>query len=74
MLCYRPDGQRERKMKRNLIIDSKIIGQCESYCQLKELNAWVFTLDNEGYQILVTFDNIRHFTSCGDLEIVTYNF
>lgn len=61
-------------MNCHLIIDLEDLGQCESYYRSKELGGWLFIMADKGYHIFVSYDDIQGFTSCGNIEIVTYNF
>ena len=58
-------------MDQELFINSKPMGKVIGYRQNRELQRWVFLM-KAGYYIGVDFSNIKHFTSCGNLEIVTY--
>ena len=58
-------------MDQELFINSKPMGKVIGYRQNRELQRWVFLM-KAGYYIGVDFSNIKHFTSSGNLEIVTY--
>lgn len=58
----------------HLIVDCEDLGQCKSYYRLKELGGWLFEMVGKRYHIFISYDDIQYFSSCGDLEIVTYNF
>lgn len=53
-----------------LTIDGKFIGNVTEYHQDRDINCWIFTLENET-EIPVPFGEIKLFTSSGELEIIT---
>ena len=54
-----------------LIIDGVELGKVVGYRQNRELQRWVFLME-AGYYIGVDFSNIKFFTSCGPLKIITF--
>ena len=66
-------------MIQKLIIDGCYVGTVKRYYQNRDHQSWVFVLDtydtaNEKYQLQVEvkFSAIKNFSSCGNLEIITW--
>jgi len=66
-------------MNQRLTIDGVYIGYVKRYYQNHDHKSWIFVLDtydtaNEKYQLQVEikFSAIGYFSSCGDLEIITW--
>ena len=58
-------------MNKHLIIDNKDLGPVVGYRQNRELQRWSFLME-AGYYISIDWNNIKFFTSNGDLVIFTY--
>ena len=66
-------------MNQRLTIDGVYIGYVKRYYQDRDHQSWIFVLDtidsaNEKYQLQVEikFSTIKNFSSCGSLEISTW--
>lgn len=57
-------------MQHKLIINDDVVGNIVSYEQYHE--SWLFTIEGKSYQFAIPFENIKNFSFCGDLNIVTY--
>ena len=54
-----------------LYINDALMGDCKSYGQIREAPrpGWLFRMET-GLNIFIRFDEIRSFTSCGELRII----
>ncbi len=55
----------------NLIIDGKNLGPVKGYRQNRQLLRWVFLME-AGYYIGIDLSSVKSFTSCGELNITTF--
>ena len=54
-----------------LYINDALMGDCKSYEQIREAPrpGWLFRMET-GLNLFIRFDEIRSFTSCGELRII----